>query len=437
MLAIGCRTFCVVSERVWRQTWIMIARPVSLICQKGLVAMLLCSLTGHAAERWWSDPVELTLSGSGTNRVELQGAVDKVREDRREGMAFLLEHMPEIDRGRLPGSLLLTHVDLAYEAMATAPWGRQVPKEIFLNDVLPYACVNEPRDDWRPRLREISLPLIEGSQTPGEAARRLNEQLFPLLKVKYSTQRKRPDQSPLETMESGMATCTGLSILLADACRAVGIPARIVGTPLWANMRGNHTWVEIWDGDWHFVGAAEPDPQGLDRGWFVHDASQAKRDEPRHAIYASSFRPTGTSFPMVWARRIDWVPAENVTDRYTPKAEPVAEGKSRLLVKVLDRLAGQRVPAAVEVLDLADSTKSWTGISRGERVDLNDILPFEVETGRTYIVTARLNGLESQIRVEVGEGAEQVVVVPLSRQRFLGLPSQACYQVLPVTPAGR
>ena len=62
----------------------------------------------------------------------------------------------------------------------------------------------------------------------------------------------------LESMETGLASCTGLSILLIDACRSVGVPARFVGTPLWADGSGNHSWVEIWDGGWHFVGAAEP-----------------------------------------------------------------------------------------------------------------------------------------------------------------------------------
>ena len=105
---------------------------------------------------------------------------------------------------------------------------------------------------------------------------------------------------PGESIQSGIATCTGLSILLVDACRSVGIPARVAGTPMWSNLRGNHTWVEIWDGEWHFAGAAEPDAAGLDHGWFVHDATTAKRDVPEHAIYATSFRRTGISFPLVW-----------------------------------------------------------------------------------------------------------------------------------------
>src|SRR5581483_5004512 len=130
------------------------------------------------------------------------------------------------------------------------------------------------------------------------------------------TDRKQPHQSPKESMESGKASCTGLSILLCDACRSVSVPARLVGTPMWSNNSGNHTWVEIWDGRWHFTGACEPDPKGLDHGWFEGNAAQAKKDVPEHAIYAVSFRKTTLSFPLVWAPRNKDVSAENVTERY-------------------------------------------------------------------------------------------------------------------------
>src|SRR5205807_5318470 len=88
---------------------------------------------------------------------------------------------------------------------------------------------------------------------------------------------------------------------------------------LWWNKRGNHTWVEVWDDGWHFAGADEPDPQGLDRGWFVGDAAKATKDSRLQAIYATSFRKTGVTFPLVWARDSTEIHAENVTDRYTGK----------------------------------------------------------------------------------------------------------------------
>ena len=121
-----------------------------------------------------------------------------------------------------------------------------------------------------------------------------------------------------------MATCTGLSIMLVEACRAVGVPARVAGIASWPGRGGNHTWVEVWDDGWHFVGAAEPDEKGLDHAWFVGDAAKAiKGSTPQNAIYAVTYRTTGEFFPLVW-NRPDRVPGENVTDRY---AERVRRGR--------------------------------------------------------------------------------------------------------------
>ncbi len=95
---------------------------------------------------------------------------------------------------------------------------------MFFNDILPYASVNESRDAWHRKLYDLAAPLVADCQTPAEVAQRLNQKLFKLTGLRYSTQRRRPDQGPLETMESGVATCTRLSIMLVDACRAVGVP---------------------------------------------------------------------------------------------------------------------------------------------------------------------------------------------------------------------
>ena len=180
-------------------------------------------------------------------------------------------------------------------------------------------------------------------------------------------------------MQLGKATCTGLSIILVNACRAVGIPARAVGTPLWANQRGNHTWVEIWDGDWHFTGADEYDPAGLNRGWFVGDAAQAKADEPRHAIYATSWKREGLTFPMVWARRSDLVAAVNVTERYA-KTDAASPEQARLGVRLWDRRGGSRLAARIEVLD-AERRSVASAETKTGTADLNDLPRFELKPG--------------------------------------------------------
>ncbi|HWF19790.1 MAG TPA: transglutaminase domain-containing protein, partial [Verrucomicrobiae bacterium] len=335
--------------------------------------------------------------------------------------------MPTQDLQSLSGTFLLDDARLARESFLAAPWHERIPQDIYLNDILPYACANETREGWRKVLREKCLPLIADCKTPAEAAQRLNENLFKLTNVKYSTERKKADQSPSETMESGLASCTGLSILLIDACRSVGVPARLAGTPMWVNMRGNHTWVEVWDTDWHFTGAAEPDAKGLDHTWFEHDASEAQKDNPQHAIYAASFKKTGLSFPLDWAPDIHWVSAVNVTDRYTPKAAAPEQDKVRLMVKVLDHLAGQRVEARVIVSNIADGKIHFEGVSKGESVDMNELLAFDVPRGATYDIRAEQFGQEAGREFIAGTNSQAVVVISLNDTTLFKFPSQACY----------
>jgi transglutaminase-like putative cysteine protease len=380
-------------------------------------------LTVHAAaddcKPWWPDSVESALVESGENRAELASALATVPAAQRHCMKFLIENMPPPDLRNLTAAYLLENTALACEALAAAPWAKQVPPDIFLNDILPYASLNESRDNGRRRLREIAAPLVKDCKTPGEAAQTLNRQLFGKVNVRYSTARKKPHQSARESMESGIASCSGLAILLVDACRAVGVPARVAGTPMWTNMRGNHTWIEVWDGGWHFAGAAEPDPNGLDRGWFCGDASRAQRDVPKHAIYASSFRKTGLSFPLVWNRRIDWVPAVNVTDRYAPATAPAGpdQSKIRLLVRVLNREGGQRVAAKVTLTDPADASVKLDGTSRDESADRNNILPFSVTRGHEFKLRVEAGGkqIKQSVKTIAGTAPEQTVTILLGK----------------------
>ena len=333
--------------------------------------------------RWWSGKVEEALGRAGGNRGELLRFLGKVSDAHRPAASFLLENMPQRDLESLEADYLRENLRLAFEARAAAAWGKKLPEDVFFNDVLPYMSANEAREAWRPGLREKCLPLVKECKSPGEAAHELNRKIFKLLGVRYSTKRNRADQAPAETIETGLASCTGLSILLVDACRSVGVPARLAGTPNWVNKSGNHTWVEVWDDGWHFAGAAEPDSRGLDHGWFQGRAAQAIEGSPEHAIYATSFRKTGTSFPLVWAPGVDYVSAVNVTSRYIPAgAKP--QDKPRLLVRVLEGEGGERVVRSVELIDRADLEKVLRGRSRDESNDTNDILTFKVEKGRAY-----------------------------------------------------
>lgn len=342
------------------------------------IALVLVLLAGSVRATDHPPAVEMQLAKAKANRTELEKALAGVPKDERAGMEFLVANMPDADLASLKAEFLIVNHSLAYKARKQFPWAKDVTEEIFLNNVLPYANVDEKRDPWRKELFDLCSPLVKDCKTASDVAQTLNKELFPILKVKYAPQRRAPNLSPLESIKQGTASCTGLSIVLSDACRSVGVPTRLVGTPNWSDKRGNHTWIEIWDKKWRFTGACEPDPAGLDRGWFVGDAAKAQKDNPEHAIYAASFKKSDVHFPLVWARDKKTVPGENVTDRY---AKSEKKETFQLSIRIVDA-KGKRVAVAVSV---SGATKH-EGASKGESADLNDFLSFELKPGQDYTV---------------------------------------------------
>jgi predicted peptidase len=347
------------------------------------VTLAFCGHTLHGQDLAILDQpeIEACLKLAGENRAELETAIKQVPKKHAKGLEFLLVNMSQNDLEKLDAAFLLDNLKLAYRARAKAAWS--VPDEIFLNNVLPHANIDEPRDPWRKEMYAICKPIVKGCKTPSEAAQRLNEKVFNELSVKYSTKRKRANQSPKESIEQGLASCTGLSIILVDACRSVGVPARLVGIPSWKNKRGNHTWVEIWDGQWHFTGAAEYNSEGLNRAWFQNDAALADPDSKMHSIYAVSFQKTATRFPMVWSPD-KAVFAENVTKRYLSSVTAKSSSdKVNLMVRAWDKGRKTRQVVDVEIAcekceqDLKGKTKAGTA-------DMNDMLTFELDPDTSY-----------------------------------------------------
>ena len=332
--------------------------------------MVLTSLGTHRAHAVLQE-LEQALNLAGENRTEIESALENVPDDQRFGLEWLVARMPERDLTTLDAEFLLANTHHAYTAWRNSPWSDQISREVFLDAILPYASINERRDNWRADFRERFSPIVENAKTPAQAAALLNQKIFPMVGVKYSTKRPKADQSPYESIDAGMASCTGLSVLLVDACRSVGVPARFVGTPLWSDGSGNHSWVEVWDNGWHFTGAAEPTGDELDKGWFTGRASGATRDDPRNGIYATTWRKTPLSFPMSWLPSDTSVYAVDVTDRYTTRPQEIPEGYIRVRFRVAQSDGGRvRTPIQIRRGD----TDIFAGVTKDERFDANDHL---------------------------------------------------------------
>ncbi len=347
--------------------------------------------------------LESAFEKAGDNKDEIISALINSEKDKKEAVAFLISYMPERDLQELDSDYILENLRYAFKAREEFIWCSSLPDEIFFNEVLPYANINESRDNWRKDFYELFSPLVKDCDNIFDAIDSINQNIMEIVRVEYNTARLKADQSCYESMEIGMASCSGLSILLVNAFRAVGIPARFAGTPMWTNMRGNHSWVEVWiDGEWYFT---EYYPDALNKSWFLADAGRADTEDPQHWIYAVSYKPTDLFFPLKWLENNDYIYAENVTQRYIDlyrnelmqnmpaddelflnlvfyKSESNDNGNNRI-VKRLDVLLDD------DVVDF--------GYTPGPRDDLNRFLVFKLKKNTDYVFA--FEGDDGKIRL--------------------------------------
>lgn len=385
---------------------------------KSALVLLAFGLSACSSGRYAGVPkeyralIDRTIATAGDNAKELKKALKEVPRNEREGMAFLISYMPERDAKTLSAAFLLENVQYAYKARAEFPWAKEVPDSVFLNDVVAYANLNENRESWRKDFYERFKKYVAPCKTMREAIDSVNKNVRDELLVDYNTKREKPDQAPYESMRQHMASCSGLSILLTDAFRAVGIPSRVAGTPAWHDDRGNHNWNEVWiDGQWRFTEYYPSDD--LDQSWFLTDAGKAIKEDVRKAIYAASFKPTGSYFPLVWDENIRYVHAENVTDRYTSlyraqlSAMPADGSHVALRVMVFKdkdhaEASGDRVATNLDVFK--GDKQLYGGRSTGATQDMNDVLTFNVEKNQQYIIKYMNGKGEMQTQtVDVGD----------------------------------
>lgn len=256
-----------------------------------------------------------------------------------------------VDTDGLGNGLVEPTVLLALEAKIRYKYCDDLPPHIFFNYVLNYANLNEARTNWRPLLVDAlkfnQSDLYRNSLATNPAKESSKESNLTISSVTtwvnqhlWTKLARRDDEpiyfkssqtplifDPMSTISFGYASCTGTSILFCNALRALGVPARVAGTPAWYGNRtqGNHNWVEVFvptsdneiGGEWKFL---EPSPaldhvDTLDNEpcsrWFC-DSTRF----PSSKVYAATLSKSVGHFPLAWEWDCRDVPAVDRTEYY-------------------------------------------------------------------------------------------------------------------------
>ncbi|MFP4460146.1 MAG: transglutaminase-like domain-containing protein [Candidatus Zixiibacteriota bacterium] len=238
-----------------------------------IVLIVLSCLLFSQDEFYPIDKLSKNLENAGENEIAILNVLESIgNPELRDAYSFLLAYMPAIDIVALEPNKYLEEVEVALFTRNSLPWGKDCPKEIFYNYVLPHRNSQEPLEYWRCFLLEQLSPAIDTVDNAYDAAIAINYWCGE--RVDFQ-QTQRQDQGVFETLKSGYGRCEEMAIMYVCACRACGIPARSAWTPYWTHSDNNHAWVEVYvNGKWHYTGGCEPKPK-LNDAWFNKSVKHA------------------------------------------------------------------------------------------------------------------------------------------------------------------
>jgi len=219
--------------------------------------------------------------------------------------------MPYCDKEDVPQEVLDAFAEHAAFLREHVAWCRELPEEIFLENVAAYRVNSERIEDCRRWFYDMVMPVLDGLSLE-EAILRTN--LWCAQNATYHQADARTANA-VTVYKSGFGRCGEESTFAVTVLRSVGIAARQVYVPLWSHCNDNHAWVEVYcDGRWQYFGACEPEPK-LNQGWFRVPASRAL------LVHARSFGASEYGADIIAHNGA--VTYHNVTSHYARTAEVV------------------------------------------------------------------------------------------------------------------
>lgn len=219
--------------------------------------------------------------------------------------------------------------NISLQVRSLYQWAAAVPKDIYLEYVLPFSNVNEARTNWR----ELLFPIVQKILTETgddldkysttNVVTAVNNALWTGAMGKdiiFKSSQTPLIYDPMSVLAFGYGSCTGVSIFFIDALRSVGIPSRLAGTPAWNGIpqNGNHNWLEVWDpsSGWQFIegapaGGGETLQDPCDK-WFCSPSNMDGTE-----LFAARFlQSEPIRYPMAWDLGNTEIPGENRTAYY-------------------------------------------------------------------------------------------------------------------------
>jgi len=157
------------------------------------------------------------------------------------------EPVIEDDLMHITAKYLINNIELAFKVWQEQPWGKDVPFDVFCEEILPYRLNTEPLENWREKalasFNDLNQSFKDDSTiTAVKACAKVNA-LLP----QFRMDKDFPPMSFSQLMATVRGDCDRMTELAAFAMRALGIPVSIDFTPVWPDRNYGHAWNSVYD----------------------------------------------------------------------------------------------------------------------------------------------------------------------------------------------
>lgn len=217
------------------------------------------------AARWLISnmPMHFTSTGEETERyreyfrlaadhsIDIKALVDSLDSVQGRPNTARMRQIPDITT--LDSAFLAAHIDAAFKARDTRPWGKNVRWEDFLEFVLPYRVGDEPATLWRETIIARygtlidSIAALPGSDDPLYAADQLYRGWMGQKKFRWTSKLPVGPRIGVEITDWKTGACRERADGMTYLLRTAGLPASLHLAPVRGDLNDSHSWGVVYD----------------------------------------------------------------------------------------------------------------------------------------------------------------------------------------------
>ncbi|MDR2040367.1 MAG: carbohydrate-binding protein [Bacteroidales bacterium] len=161
------------------------------------------------------------------------------------------EPVIEDDVTYISAEYLINNIELAFMVWREMPWGKNIPFDVFCEEILPYRVKTEPLENWREKVlasfADFYKTFTKDTTTSViEACNRVNDRL-----PRFRMDNDFPPMNYSQLMATTRSICDGMSALTVFVMRGLGIPVTYDFTPKYVEAKAGHSWNSVRDSAVH------------------------------------------------------------------------------------------------------------------------------------------------------------------------------------------